>query len=151
MKKKKFVCITAALLACPVFSWGATSVTKTGDLRFGDFVSLNSSGKVTVTPTGGRSAQGGVFLLPRGTVAAAQFVMSGKKNDRYAISLPADNTVYIASGGKNMPLSGFTCSIPLSGRLPGSGSQPFTVGATVTADPAKAPGIYSGNFTITLQ
>jgi hypothetical protein len=151
MQRIKFTCAMMVLLIIPALSWGANTVTRNGDLRFGPFVSLNSTGKVTVTPAGARSAQGGATLLSRGIVSAAQYVMTGKKNDRYTITLPADNTVHLSAGGKYLPLSGFTCSIPLSGRLPMSGQLTFTVGATLTAAPATTPGTYSGEFTVTVE
>ena len=137
------------LLLPPASYAGITSITKNGDLGFGRFVSFASSGTVTVNTVGARSAAGGVTLLNGGTVAAASYRVTGSKNSSYTISLPANNTVAISSGGHTLTLTNFTCSVPLTGKLGANiTTMTFTVGATITVAPNATPGNYSGTFNI---
>ncbi|MEI6305242.1 MAG: DUF4402 domain-containing protein, partial [Deltaproteobacteria bacterium] len=71
------------------------------------------------------------------------------KNSNYTISLPANNTVTINSGGSRLTLTNFTCSIPLTGKLgTNNTTMTFTVGATATVSPNTTLGNYSGSFNI---
>ncbi len=130
---------------------GINSVVKNNDLQFGSFVSLGSSGTVTVGANGARSAGGGVRIMTGGTVTAASFTAIGSNHSKYTVVLPANNTVFISHGGYTLALTNFSCSVPLTGNLSGKTPMTFTVGATATVVPGPVPGSYSGTFNVTVQ
>jgi len=144
------VALVLLIMLPSVSSAGITSVTKNNDLQFGRFISLASSGTVTVNAAGARSSAGGITLLNGGTVVAAAYTVTGSNNSNYTITLPANNTVVIRSAGLTLTLTSFTCSKPLTGKL-GSGTTTmiFTVGATAKVTPNATPGTYSGSFNVT--
>lgn len=141
------------LLLFPVVARaGITNVTKNGDLNFGTFISPGSSGTVTVSYAGARSSTPGITLRSGSAVTAASFTVTGSNNSTYTITLPANNTVVITSGGNTFTLTNFTCSAPLTGRLgPGNTTLTFTVGATAMVTSSPASGSYSGTFNVTVN
>lgn len=153
MKKYRarvLVALAGALTAASV-SWAAAiALGNTQALAFGKFVA-GSGGTVTVSPAGGRSASGGVVLVPSGPGAAAQFVVSGDANLSYAISLPGNGVVVLTSGANSMAVNNFTSSPSLTGTLGGGGSQTLFVGATLSVGGNQATGSYSGAFDVTVN
>lgn len=150
---------TASILACAVLlaqeaSAGhqtpltTISIGNTQALAFGKFVA-GSGGSVTVSPSGARSATGGVALVPSSGGAAAQFTASGDPNFTYAISLPANGSAVLTSaGGQTMALNNFSSSPSPTGQLSVLGKQTVSVGATLNAGSNQAPGDYSGSFDV---
>lgn len=152
---KKYRIRVLAALACALMaasvSWAAAiAISNTQALAFGKFVA-GSGGRVTVSPAGGRSASGGVVLVPSGAGTAAKFVVSGDANVTYAISLPADGTVSLASGTNSMAVNTFTSSPSPTGTLGAGGAQTLSVGATLSVDSNQAIGSYSGTFDVTVN
>lgn len=152
---KKYRIRVLAALACALMaasvSWAAViAISNTQALAFGKFVA-GSGGSVTVSPAGGRSASGGVVLVPSGAGAAAQFAVSGDANVTYAISLPADGTVSLASGANSMAVNTFTSSPSPTGTLSAGGAQTLSVGATLSVGSNQAIGSYSGTFDVTVN
>lgn len=126
----------------------AISVSNTQTLGFGKFAA-GSGGSVTVSPSGARSATGGVVLLSSSGGAAAQFTVSGDPNFTYAISLPANDTVVLTkSGGQTMSLNNFSSSPSPAGQLSVLGKQTVSVGATLSVGSNQATGAYSGAFDV---
>lgn len=119
-------------------------------LSFGSFVA-NTGGSITVSTASGRSKTGSLFLMPQSSGTAAQFTVSGTAEAIYAITLPADETVFLSSGSHSMAINGFTSSPSGTGKLPLGGTQPLNVGATLTVGSAQAPGSYTGSFPVTLN
>lgn len=128
----------------------AQTLTSTVGLSFGSFVA-NTGGSIAVNAASGRSKTGGLFLMPRDTGAAAQFTVSGTADAVYAITLPADGTVFLSSGSHRMAINGFTSSPSVTGKLSLGGTQPLSIGATLTVDSAQTPGSYAGSFPVTLN
>lgn len=154
MLKRSILLILVLLPVLPAAAWAAiTGVTKNADLQLGSFISPTASGTVTVSTAGARSATGSITLRSGGSVAAASFTMTGSSNSTYTITLPANNSVTISSGGQTLTLTNFTCSLPLSGSRLGGGatSLTFTVGADATIVPNATPGSYSGTFNVTVN
>lgn len=132
-------------------SWAADiAIVNTQPLAFGKFVA-GSGGAVTVSPAGGRSASGGVVLVPSGPGAAAQFVVSGDANLSYAISLPGNGVVSLVSGANSMAVNNFTSSPSPTGVLGAGGAQTLSVGATLSVGGNQASGSYSGTFDVTVN
>lgn len=142
--------LAGALTAASV-SWAAAiAISNTQALGFGKFVA-GSGGTVTVSPAGGRSASGGVVLVPSGPGAAAQFIVSGDANVSYAISLPGNGVVVLTSSANSMAVNNFTSSPSSTGTLGAGGSQTLSVGATLSVGSNQASGSYSGTFDVTVN
>jgi hypothetical protein len=142
---------SAFVLTAPSEGWAASiALSNTYGLVFGRFVA-GSGGTVTVSPAGGRSASGGVVLMPSGPGAAAQFAVSGDTNLTYAISLPGNGIVSLTSGSNAMAVNSFVSTPALTGQLSIGGSQSLMVGATLSVGSNQAPGTYSGVFDATVN
>lgn len=143
MKPKWLSAALVALFLCPA---GAAEIAliPTRDLAFGAFVA--GTGTVTMTAAGARSTSGGVIALSSESGSAAQFSVTGDEAATYAISLPADGTVFLVNGGSTMPVNAFTSS-PLAGGT-FFGTQVISVGATLDVAEGQATGSYSGSFTV---
>ena len=122
------------------------SIAKNVDMNFGNIAVTSSGGTVVLAPAGTRTATGGVTLpVVNGTVAAAAFTVSGQSAYTYDITLPSGN-IPLTSGANSMNASSFTCSIGLTAgalSVGATGSQSFTVGATLAVSANQAAGAYT--------
>ena len=122
------------------------SIVKNVDMNFGNIaVSTLAGGTVTLDPSaaGTRTPNGGGGVsLPAitGTVAAAQFTVSGQGSSTYDISLPVSAT--LSNAGNNMVADNFTSSIA-TGSLNVSGTESFYVGADLNVGASQPPGVYT--------
>lgn len=145
-------------LLLPLALWAGHQTTLLGisvinnqGLSFGKFAAA-SAGSVTISPTGVRSATGGVVLLSSDGGAAAQFTVSGDSSLTYDIILPADSVVSLtAAGGQTMPVRAFASSPSGTGQLGIGGSQTLHVGATLDVGSGQTPGAYTGSFEVTVN
>jgi Domain of unknown function (DUF4402) len=149
--RARILVVAACVASAASVGWGAViAVNNTQALSFGNFVA-SSGGSVTVGASGARSRSGGVFLVPSGTGAAAQFALSGDPNAVYSIGLPINGVVSMGNGANSMAVNNFTSSPASSGQLGVGGSQTLLVGATLSVGANQASGRYSGNFSITVD
>lgn len=127
-------------------------ISSTQPLAFGKFAA-GPGGAVTVNPSGGRSASGGVVLVSAGGGSAAQFTVSGDPSASYSISLPTNGTVALVNGGgQGMAVNGFSSSPNTAGQLsPVGGTQTIVVGATLSVGPNQPPGSYSASFNVSVD
>lgn len=147
-RARVLVALACASTAASV-SWAADiALGNTQALAFGKFVA-GSGGSVTVSPAGGRSASGGVVLVPSGPGTAAQFIVSGDANRSYAISF--NGVVVLTSGANSMAVNNFTSSPSPTGTLGAGGTQTLSVGATLSVGGNQATGGYSGVFDVTVN
>jgi hypothetical protein len=125
-------------------------LTKTVDLNFGTMTSPSAATTVTLSPTGVRTDGGNINLLTTAPIAAAaSYNVTGDLNANYAITLPASTT--IISGGNSMTVNTFTSS--KAGNvsvLSGTGTDTFTVGATLILGNAQPAGDYTGTYNVTV-
>jgi hypothetical protein len=136
----------------------AQSLTATRGLSFGSFVASNG-GTITVSPLGVRSQTGTVGLITlRSNSSAAQFSISGgPSNATFSLGLPADRAAALelmgGAGGRGtaMPLTNFVSSLGPSPTLTSSGTQQFSVGATLHVQPNQPVGDYSATINVTVQ
>lgn len=124
------------------------AIQNTQGLAFGSFVA-GSGGTITVSTSGGRSASGGVFLIPSSTSSAAQFTVTGDANATYTIQLPGNDFVKLTGPGSDMVINDFTSSPSgAAGQLSAGGSQTLLVGGRLNVASGQSPGNYSGSFTV---
>jgi hypothetical protein len=119
-------------------------ITKTVDMNFGN-VAINSTtaGTVVLAPAGTRTFTGGVTLpATAGTVAAAEFNVTGANNYTFSITLPSTSHE-IKSGSNTMSVTGFTSTPTPTGTLSATGSATVKVGATLNVSAGQAAGTYT--------
>jgi hypothetical protein len=119
------------------------SILKNTDMNFGT-IAVSSGGTVVLSPSGSRSASGGLILPSfTGTVTAAQFTVTGEPGYTYAITLPADFTLYESGvGPETMVVTTFTCTPSFNGTLLG-GTETVLVGATLNVSGSQTAGSYT--------
>lgn len=142
---------TATMTATIVRPIGITNKT---DMNFGNIVSGNIPGKVTLEPAGKRSATAGISLPSEsGNVTAASFQVTGEGAYAYTITLPtSDYTITRVSGSETMLINNFTSAPSGTGTLI-SGTQTILIGATLTIGTAQAIGEYvnESGFNVTVN
>ena len=119
-------------------------ITKTVDMNFGN-VAINSTtaGTVVLAPAGTRTSTGGVTLpATAGTVAAAEFNVTGANNYTFSITLPSTSHE-IKSGSNTMSVTNFTSTPTPTGTLSATGSATVKVGATLNVSAGQAAGTYT--------
>ncbi len=129
------------------------SISKNADMSFGNLaVQSGTGGTVVLDPAGSRSSTSGVTLpAAAGTVTAAAFTVNGSGSSTYAITLPGSIVLTHAGGVQSMMASSFTSNPSSTGTL-SSGTQNFSVGATLTVAAGQLAGVYtSGNFNVTVN
>ena len=121
------------------------TIVKNVDMNFGNVaVSASLSGTVVLAPAGTRitGGAGGVTLPSNtGTVAGADFTVSGQASYTYAITLPT--TATLTDGTNNMTLAAFTSFPSATGVLSTGGNQDLKVGATLNVAAAQAANVYT--------
>jgi hypothetical protein len=130
------------------------SITKTGDMNFGNVAVNAAGGTVVLLPAGTRSATLGVTLpAAAGTVSAATFDVAGSGTSTYSIAI-APASILITSGGNSMSVGTFTSTPSGTGALT-AGAQTINVGATLNVGGSQPSGSYTtpvGNeFTVTVN
>lgn len=130
------------------------------NLEFGAVVRGTTAGTVTITPTGTRAQTGGVTLINGGGHKPALFAGQGTFLQRVEISLGA-SSISLTGPGAPMVVRDFVLgstptavltTTPLSFRIAAlNGVFSFPVGATLEVGANQAPGVYSGNWSITLN
>ena len=119
-------------------------ITKTVDMNFGN-VAVNSTtpGTVVLTPEGTRTKTGGVTLPTTvGTVAAAEFSVTGANNYIFSITLPSTSHE-IKSDLNTMSVTDFTSTPTPTGIISATGSVTVKVGATLNVSAGQAAGTYT--------
>ena len=126
------------------------TIVKNVNMDFGNVaVSASLAGTVVLAPAGTRSTGGaGGVTLPSttGTVAGADFTVSGQASYTYAITLPSSAT--ISSGSNTMNVNAFTSSPATTGTLSSGGTQDLKVGATLNVSAAQAAGTYTNSSAV---
>lgn len=132
------------------------SLTKNIDLNFGNVISSNTIGTVVLSTEGIRIPTGGAYLqsVTTGTVSAAKFTATGGGHMTFAINLPTTITVTETISGQMMEISNFVSNPHLTGQLITGSGQPSAeifVGATLNVGVDQMDGIYTGEFTVTVN
>src|SRR5580700_7395040 len=127
------------------------TIVKNVDMSFGNVaVSASLAGTVVLAPAGSRTTGGaGGVTLPSttGTVAGADFTVSGQASYTYAITLPT--TATLTDGGSHtMVVNTFTSTPSATGALSTSGTQDLKIGATLNVTAAQASGTYTNSTAV---
>lgn len=167
MKKLTVVALALAALTLGTYSFAAqNTATGTGTanariitaisivpgtaLNFGDVVPSAVAGTVSVDAAGVRTSAGGATLGSATGVAAGAFTVNGQANATYAITLPANGVVTVASGANTMNVNNFVSNPAGTGTLSAGGSQALAVGATLSVGISQAAGSYTGTYQVTV-
>lgn len=131
------------------------AISQSASLEFGTIVK-GTAGTVAIATNDARtdSAAGLTPGTQVGTVRAASFGITGEGTMTYAITLPADDAVVLATGDgvgntKQMPLSSFVSNPSGTGTLT-AGAQTLLVGATMTLDGSEIAGAYAATYSVTV-
>lgn len=135
---------TSANIIAPI------QISKTVDMSFGNIVASSASGTVILATNDSRTKTGGITLptATPGTIASAQFTVTGFDNATYAITLP--ETISLTNAGNTMDVDNFTSTPSTTGTLSNTGSQTVKVGATLNVGASQASGNYTGSFAVTV-
>lgn len=127
------------------------AIANTTALAFGNLAVGGTGGTLVVSTAGARSITGDVSYQTVPAATAAAFNVTGSVGLTYAITLPANGTVTIASGGNTMAVNNFV-SNPAVGSNPVlvAGPNALAVGATLVVGANQATGNYSGTFNVTV-
>lgn len=175
---RHWLAIAAAALACAFASTTAQaqevessearaflvtplSFVKQFDLDFGDIIPGDNGGTVTVIPNGSVTTTGDVIHID-GTQQAGLFWGYGAVNQLVRIQFDANEYTLTRIGGtETMTMTTTTIGsippVPLGANprifriVNPDGYFNFGMGATLDVDGDQAPGVYEGDFTITLD
>jgi hypothetical protein len=141
------IALGAGLLTRQTTAITPIDLTVNANLGFGQIVATPSSGAVTVSPLGARTASGGVVLGNGFGASAASFTVHGQPNAGYSITLPTSCS--LAGGGSTMTVDTFlTNPSSLMGLVGSSGTTSFTLGATLRVGANQRPAPYSGAYDV---
>ncbi len=135
------------------------SLVKVTDLDFGQIFVKPNTGTVTLAPDGTRASTGGLIFGPAET-SVASFAGLGRRNQFVNISL-GSNTIWLTGPGTRMRVRNFVIGSTPTAVLStvarrfritsANGAFLFPLGATLEVGRNQTPGVYSGEFDITLQ
>ena len=142
----------------------ALTVTQNSVMNFGAMGVLAGLGGTCVLSTDGltRSATAGVTLSNLAPAKLwAKYTVTGEPLYTYAITLPEDGDVILdhaTDGSAHMGVTAWkakstsgTDSHTATGTLvAGTGTEDFTIGATLNVSAAQLPGVYSKTFNVTV-
>ena len=137
------------------------SFVKQTDLDFGQIIASNTAGTVTMDSTGAVTTTGGVTQVD-GTQIPARFWGYGTFNQRVLINIDANTYTLTRQGGTETMLMdqvtiGSSPPIiigtnPRRFRIANpDGYFSFTIAGRLQVGADQAPGIYEGEFTVTLE
>lgn len=123
------------------------SISKALDLSFGAINASGIAGTVSIDRTAVRSVTGGVTLDSADNGTYGQVTVSGKPNQAFTFSVPANNTIVLSNGtGGTMLIQSW--DIPGVLPLDASGLRGKRIGGTLTVGANQAGGTYTGTFTV---
>jgi hypothetical protein len=129
------------------------SIAESVAMDFGTIAGGSIAGTVVLSTGNGRTTTGDVQLLAAGPGTAATFQITGEPSESYSISFT--DGILENAGGQNMSVTSFTDNS--GGSIPGSGTESFQVGATLSVGSNQPAGTYSsliggGNpYTVTIN
>ena len=128
----------------------ALTIQKNVDLNFGTMTMPTAATTVNLTPGGVRTTPGNITLLAQAPLATASaYSVSGDNGATYAITLPSSCIITAPYGW--MQVDNFTTSKTGNvSTLSSTGTDDFTVGATLEVNFPQYAGSYSGTFDVSV-
>jgi hypothetical protein len=125
------------------------SITNTSALEFGTVSASATAGSVVVDANGMRFTSGGIRINPSGLFTPAKFIIEGKPDASFSISLPS--TVELRDGsGNTIHVDKFEASNQ-TGNLDSNGALEVKVGGKINLDANQKSGDYSGVMIVELN
>ena len=125
------------------------SITHISELEFGTVSASSAAGSVVIDIQGNRFSTGGVVINPSGAFTPAKFVIQGKPNASFTVSLP--NIVELRdTAGNSIAVDNIKSSLE-SGRLGDEGALEITVGGQINLKANQSTGDYSGILVVELN
>jgi hypothetical protein len=121
------------------------TITKAGDMNFGNLVATAAGGAIVLSTANARSGDAAILLgTQNGTVTAASFTVTGETAFTYAITLPTGtfNVSNSDATPATMAVGTFVSSPNATGTLT-AGTETLKVGATITLLADQASGVYT--------
>lgn len=128
------------------------TLTATRDLNFGTIVVGTLTGPQTVAVSQGGALSGCTGQLTcSGTVASAQYRVTGTNNFTVNVAAVSSNLTNTTSGGSQT--LAFTPDAPATVALGNSGAAGvlFTVGGSIDIDATTVDGLYEGDINVTVD
>ncbi|HVR90046.1 MAG TPA: DUF4402 domain-containing protein [Novosphingobium sp.] len=122
------------------------TVTNTRGLDFGQ-VAVNGAGTLRVAGDGSITCSAN--LVCTGTRQTAAFNVTGTSGVAYS-AVVTTASVPLSSGANTMTLNNFSVYFP-DGTTLVAGASSFNVGGTLNVGASQAAGLYSGNFTVSVE
>ena len=165
MKRKKYFggfVLAAVVMAMPVQAFAVSaiatinvtvarflSITNISSLEFGTISVSSTAGSVVVDVNGMRFTTGGVSINPSGSFTPASFVIEGKPDSSFSISLP--QKVELRDGnGNTIEVDNFEANNK-TGNLDSNGALEVKVGGKINLDANQKSGDYSGIMIVELN
>lgn len=125
------------------------SITNTSSLEFGTVSVSSTAGSVVVDINGMRFTSGGVTISPSGVFSPAKFVIQGKPDANFSVSLP--NKVELRdSNGNTIEVDNFQAN-HATGNLDANGTLELKIGGKINLDANQKSGDYSGVMIVELD
>ncbi|MCG8465432.1 MAG: DUF4402 domain-containing protein [Xanthomonadales bacterium] len=131
----------------------ARAITLVNDvgMDFGQILPFSVPGTVRVRAVGSLTVNN-AQVVDTTTVTPSRWTVTGISGGRFSIDLPADNTIELNNGnGSSMQLTTFEHNAGATPTLGPNGDTTFAVGAALQIGPNQAPGIYQGEFNVTVN
>lgn len=136
----------------------ALTLTENAALHFGTMTVPSGDVEVELSTAGSLTASvpANITLLSQTPIAQnAAYTVGGTIGSTYVITLPA-GAIQILNGAHSMDVFDFTAKTTslgdgTSGDLGTTGSDTFVVGATLELTSGQEPGVYSGNFNVSVN
>lgn len=154
------VALVIFLLPAPAFAVSAMatinvtvarflSITNTSSLEFGTVSVSSTAGSVSVDTEGMRFTTGGVTVNPSGVFNPAKFIIEGKPDASFSITLP--DSVELRDGkGNILQVDEFKASNQ-TGNLDSNGALEVKIGGKINFDANQKSGDYSGVMIVELN
>lgn len=123
------------------------SVNKFTDLNFGSFTA--KAGTITIDPEGGLIMGGGYSGYHDGNQQPAAIEVNWLPYAQYSVGF--SNQITISHDQNEMTVRDFTTGDNNAGTLDGFGYDIFNIGATIDVTEGLEPGLYSGQFFVTVS
>ena len=125
------------------------SITNVSELEFGAVSVSSAPGSVVIDTQGQRFSTGGVVINPNGAFTPAKFVIQGKPNASFSVSLPKIVELKDTAGNA-IAVDNIQSSLE-SGRLGDEGALEITVGGQINLKANQSIGDYSGVLVVELN